>query len=124
MKLQYDEWKNIYRLDEAATVPFRSMKRNRDSGTLALYRFQLVIVRFSQLPAPRGGLFGPFDFHLHGERVADPLKDDYYKGRFGQHTELAVQDIQSKLFLSIDGIAGIETLSAMDDFMVSLVQSA
>lgn len=120
MALQFFYWKSYPRVQEAASVPYRSfVKGPYDKGTEALYKFQLGVILCGGLTGP-GGVIGPFSDDLGGEFPDGGAFETCF---FGPHTEKAVRDIQTKLKLKlVDGIAGIETINAMDKLLVAVVQ--
>lgn len=121
--LTHPLWKDDRRLQEAAKVGFRSMKRGRDQGTDALHLLQSALITLEGQPAwydsieddagnykqVPGALFGPYAW---GNEDTGP--GACY---FGPNTENAVKDFQIKAgkgLLAVDGIAGMQTLQEID----------
>jgi hypothetical protein len=112
------------RMQEAASVPFRSLQTgldsNPDDGTIADFQDGLkeIMLRSNQLPKkhlpvqratnepPR--IWGPFVF--------SPFED----GKFQETTFFAVKRFQEQAGLKVDGKAGIKTLGRLDEILVFL----
>jgi hypothetical protein len=107
-------WKDNGRLQEAKTVPFRSMKMARDTGTDAVRLLQNAFLFIEGLPAPKG-TFGPFAIP-----ISEANGEDASKCVFGPFTKRAVETFQRQNGgLTIDGMAGIMTLRAMDVLLLT-----
>ena len=107
-------WKDEPRLQEAKTVPFRSMKMARDTGTNAVRLLQNAFLFIEGLPA-KSGVFGPFAIP-----VSEANGEDASKCFFGPFTKRAVETFQRQNGgLTIDGMAGIMTLRAMDVILLT-----
>jgi hypothetical protein len=125
MPLKAKHWQNHSRVNEAADVPFRSLRfrgadNHDDAGAISLLQFALVKIQEASprlLPKDRptapefkGGMWGPF-------RLDDT--DEFKVGTYDSFTESAVLRFQWQASIQIDGSAGMQTLPRLDGILVA-----
>lgn len=111
--LQWEGWSDIPRIQEAATMPFRSLQRNHDSHTDGVRLLQIALKLVGKLSfiGPDGKFhpFGPYNI-APGEFSANDSSGCW----FGLTTETAVKRFQGSMQSTFDGKAGSDTLHGMD----------
>lgn len=117
--LQWEGWSDIPRIQEAATMPYRSLQRNRDSYTDGVRLLQIALKLVGKLsfigPDGKPHPFGPYNI-APGEF---PDENDSSGCWFGLTTETAVKRFQRSMQSTSDGKAGSDTLHGMD-FIIKL----
>jgi hypothetical protein len=124
MPLKAKHWQNHSRVNEAADVPFRSLRfradNHDDAGAISLLQFALIKIQAASpklLPKDRpthpdykGGLWGPF-------RLDDT--DLFKVGTYDHFTQNSVLRFQIQALLVGDGFAGMHTLHRLDGIVVA-----
>jgi len=127
LTLKADHWANVRRLQEAASVPFRSLQFGGGDDEFVVQKLQRALLfleeNYSRFPdrflphpfgpfGPPGVQWGPFDF------------DDPRETFYGIRTAFSVMKFQKQAGLRSDGKSGMQTLPRIDEMLVFLGNSA
>jgi hypothetical protein len=127
LTLKAEHWRDVRRLQEAASVPFRSLHFAGGDEEFVVQKLQRALLfleensnrfpdRFLPHPfgpdGPSGVQWGPFDF------------DDPRETFYGVRTGFSVIKFQKQAGLKPDGKAGMQTLPRIDEILVFLGNSA
>jgi hypothetical protein len=139
-------WNNARRANEAASVPFRSLKMGEkdtavdesiNSLHLALERIESLSLQLPQkhLPIQRvvkqqvpnpaklkqhSRFWGPFFIKFFKNTDKKRSTEEFGTGRYGELTFFAVRLFQEQAGFAVDGRAGRETLRRLDEILLFL----
>lgn len=117
MPLRSAFWRDVKRLQEAKTQPYRSLLEGRDTGTEALHRFQSALLHLRGRPNAFGQ---PYCYDI----PANEHPSESARCYFGTMTRRAVTAFQQQTKLGADGIAGQTTLKHVDALLVTHYDSS
>lgn len=144
--LEAELWDNARRVNEAASVPLRSMQmgekdtavdRSINSLHLALERIESLSLRlpskhlplqrvvkqpvpnFAKLKQPTRN-WGPFHIKFFKNTAKKRSSEEFGTGRFGELTFFAVRQFQEQAGFTVDGKAGKQTLRRLDEILLFL----
>ena len=130
MRLKAKFWQDHWRANQAANVPFHSLRakpwNTDDTGAVSLLQFALIrIEKASPRLAPKdlptglgykGGPWGRFFLDSTDENDMDGFK----VGTYDWPTEGAVTKFQREAGLEVDGRAGMNTLHRLDKVLLAV----
>jgi hypothetical protein len=126
MHLKAKFWQNHSRVNEAAHVPFRSLRfrgadNHDDAGAISLLQFALIAIEAAspRLHPKDRPTNPPFKGGPWGRFFLDNT-DEFKVGTYDTPTELAVRRFQDEAGLEVDGFAGMNTLQRLDRVLVAV----
>jgi peptidoglycan hydrolase-like protein with peptidoglycan-binding domain len=125
MRLKAKFWQDNLRANQAANVPFHSLRfkpRNTDdAGAVSLLQFALIrIEAASPRLAPKDlPTNPPFKGGPWGRFFLDNT-DEFAVGTYDIKTEDAVRRFQDEAGLEVDGLAGMNTLQRLDKVLLAI----